>query len=164
MWEWPAASTQFVPTIQFIATPLVSLQATRRWVPAGQRAPTTVCPPRPPRTLRVSPEHPQDVVGQRAAGGIKTILCTFSGRGLQVNKRVWGGVSSIHCLCWFCQLSFILFKETFFSSVILLVFGCAGSFLLRGLSLAVGARSWSLAEVHGFSQQWFLLLQSTGSR
>ena len=62
--------------------------------------------------------------------------------------------------------SYLLFllRKHFFSSVISLVFGRAGSLLLRGLSLAVGVRAALELRRTGFLQQWFLLLQTTGSR
>ena len=43
------------------------------------------------------------------------------------------------------------------------IFGCAGSLLLRGLSLVAASRGSSLAVALGPLWQWLLLLQSTGS-
>ena len=46
----------------------------------------------------------------------------------------------------------------------LFVFGCVWSSLLRGLSLSAPSGGYSLLGCMGFSLQWLLLLQSTGSR
>ena len=43
-------------------------------------------------------------------------------------------------------------------------FGCIGSSLLRRLSLVAVSGGYSLLQCTGFSLQWLLLLQSTGSR
>ena len=44
------------------------------------------------------------------------------------------------------------------------MYGCLGSSLLRGLSLVVASGGYSSLWCMGFSLQWLLLLQSTGSR
>ena len=46
----------------------------------------------------------------------------------------------------------------------LFIFGCAGSSLQRGLVSSWGEQGLLSAVVSGFSWQWLLLLQSTGSR
>ena len=54
-----------------------------------------------------------------------------------------------------------LFNYLFIHSFI---FGCVGSSLLRGLSLVAASGGYSSLQYTGFSLQWLLLLQSTGSR
>ena len=46
----------------------------------------------------------------------------------------------------------------------LFISGCIGSLLLCGLSLVAVSGGYSLLWCEGFSLQWLLLLQSTGSR
>ena len=52
---------------------------------------------------------------------------------------------------------------TFVKIFHLLIFGCGGSLLLRGLSLFSGSGGCSLVVVLG-PLQWLLLLQNAGSR
>ena len=53
----------------------------------------------------------------------------------------------------------------FFNKFIYFIFGCVGSsLLLMGFSLAVASGDYSSLRCVGFSLQWLLLLQSTGSR
>ena len=49
----------------------------------------------------------------------------------------------------FASYLLLFLRKLFFSSAILLIFGCAGSLLLRGLPLAVGGRGCPLAEGRG---------------
>ena len=55
---------------------------------------------------------------------------------------------------------FLFFSRTFS----FFIFGCAGSWLLRGLSLVLGSGGSSLVVLLGFSLWGFLLLQSVGPR
>ena len=48
--------------------------------------------------------------------------------------------------------------------LILFIFGCVGSSLLRGLSLVAASRGYSSLWCAGFSLWWLLLLRSTGCR
>ena len=48
--------------------------------------------------------------------------------------------------------------------IYLFIFGRVGSSLLHGLSLVAASGGYSLLRCTGFSLQWLLLLQSTGSR
>ena len=49
--------------------------------------------------------------------------------------------------------------------IYLFIFGCIGSSLLRaGFSLVAASGGYSSLRCAGFSLQWLLLLQSTGSR
>ena len=52
----------------------------------------------------------------------------------------------------------------FFNLFYLFIFGCVGSLLLHGLSLAVVSGGYSSLWCTGFSLRWLLLLRSTGSR
>ena len=49
------------------------------------------------------------------------------------------------------------------SVIYLLSFGCAGSSLLRGLSLVAASGGYSVIAVLRLSLQWLLLFQSMGS-
>ena len=67
------------------------------------------------------------------------------------------------------SLQLILFYFYFFKKFIYLIFKiyfwlCWVFVAVRGLSLAVASRGYSSLHCAGFSLQWLLLLQSTGSR
>ena len=82
-----------------------------------------------------------------------------------------GGTSEI---IWCLINLLILFSEKlgpknpsnfFFFFLIYFIFGCVGSSLLCvGFSLVVESGGYSSLQCAGFSLQWLLLLQSTGSR
>ena len=58
-----------------------------------------------------------------------------------------------------------LFMYLFIYLFILFIFGCVGSLLLRaGFSLVAASGGYSSLRCAGFSLQWLLLFQSTGSR
>ena len=64
-------------------------------------------------------------------------------------------MSNIHTICFVLFLKFIY----------LFIFGCVGCLLLQaGFSLVAGSGGYSSLRCAGFSLQWLLLLQSTGSR
>ena len=59
---------------------------------------------------------------------------------------------------------FVKFFFLIFNLFNLLIFGCVGSFAVRGLSLVAASRVYSSLRCAGFSLRWLLLLRSMGSR
>ena len=83
---------------------------------------------------------------------------TTEGMELNCTPKHLGVVPGAQLVLWE-QFSFL--NNLFYSSF---TFGCAGSSLLRELSLVVGAGATLHLWCAGFSLQWLLLLPSTGSR
>ena len=100
-------------------------------------------------------------VVRRGAGG---------GRGADLTAK---SAASIHLVidckmpCWLptTLTAALAYSRFLIFVVVVVVFGCLGSSLLRaGFSLIAASGGYSSLRCAGFSLRWLLLLQSTGSR